>query len=97
MIEFKENKWTHRAKRDELENKFNKDWRNIHTWCVHGEYDVYCNVPGAVERENCENYLEFVTYLRSANFDFSQVWAEASAGYPGYISSGCKFWKASES
>jgi len=77
MIEFKENKWTHRAKRDELENKFNKDWGNIHTWCVHGEYDVYCNVPGAVERENCENYLEFVSYLRSANFDFSQVWAEA--------------------
>ena len=77
MIEFKENKWTHRAKREELKNKFNKDWGNIHTWCVHGEIEVYWNVPGDVERENSESYLEFVSYLESANFDFSQVWAEA--------------------
>ena len=79
MIEFKENKWTHRAKREELKNKFNKDWENIHTWCVHGEYWVYWNVPGDVERENCESYFEFVSYLESANFDFSQVWAEADS------------------
>lgn len=77
MIEFKENKWTHRAKRAELKNKFNKNWENIHTWCVHEELEVYLNVPGDVERENCESYLEFVSYLESANFDFSQVWAEA--------------------
>ena len=77
MIEFKENKWTHRANRAELKNKFNKNWENIHTVCVHGEYWVYWNVPGDVERENDASYSEFIKHLESSNFDFSHVCAEA--------------------
>ncbi len=79
MVEFIENKWTHRAKKEKLEKKFSKNWEDIHTWCVHGEYWVYWNVPGEEEIQSDQSYFQFVDYLESSDFDFSQIWVEAKA------------------
>tara|TARA_B110000003_G_scaffold270781_1_gene303824 strand:+ start:67 stop:876 length:810 start_codon:yes stop_codon:yes gene_type:complete len=73
MIEFKENKWAHRAKREELEKKFNKNWEDIHTTIVHNEHWVYLNVSD--ENSADRSIEEFENYLESSNIDFSRVWA----------------------
>jgi hypothetical protein len=73
MIEFKENKWAHRAKREELEKKFNKNWEDIHTTIVHSEQWAYLNV--SEENSADRSIEEFENYLESSNIDFSHVWA----------------------
>jgi len=79
MIEFKENKWAHKAMRQELEKKFNKNWENLHTDTIHGEYEVYTYGD---ELPSDKSYVEFRNYLESSNFDFSEIFAEAVAKEP---------------